>query len=282
MRRTSTQRATELSSDSIAAFRLWLGFQGMAENTSKAYCSDLNLFLLDSGMDTIPEEEYEEMAMAWLMMKRTGKHREAPKTSSRRLTSLRKFAVVMFGESVLADYRGPTTSAGAPHPIPEGIDGVERMIAEAKKQEHVALLTLCGLQGCRIQEALDITPKSFNLDAMTLTIRGKGDKTRHIPVSDKSWGYLAVPTAAAMLAGTTLVTAHERYARKLITVLGERAGLQRRVASHDLRATFATSIWNLTGDGLLVQRLLGHANFSTTQGYIETEWNKMRDALNRL
>ena len=61
----------------------------------------------------------------------------------------------------------------------------------------------------------------------------------------------------------------DRSARALITRLGERAGLRRAIASHDLRATFATEVYNRTRDMRLVQELLGHSRLSTTQKYTQ-------------
>lgn len=276
------QPVTEFSTDSIAAFRTLLSLTGAAENTLRAYCSDLNLFLAESGMTSIPVEEYEELAMTWLQMTRQRSNPPAPKTIARRITSLRTWAREMAGASVLHGYRGPETTPGAPHPIPEGIPGVLRMIDAARREQHRALVALCGLQGCRIGEAIALRHTNFDLEKMVLQIPGKGSKTRYVPLSEKAWDFMARSCVDSMVNGTTLITTHERAARKVITNLGARAKLSRRVASHDLRATFATAIYDKTGDMVVTQRLLGHSNLSTTQIYVGIEWKKMLQAVDSL
>lgn len=271
--------ASELSTDSITALRLRLGSRGISENTLRGYCSDLRLFLEATGSETVEIGEYEELAMMWLQMNRK---KVAPKTSARRLTSIKAFAKLMFGLEVLTEYQGPETAPGAPHPIPEGMAGVNAMMDCAANAQHKALIALCGKMGCRIQEALDLTYENFDWNGMTLRIRGKGDKTRFVPIPDDGWDYLADVVAASMIRSMPLINMHERYARKVITQLGERANLSRKISSHDLRATFATAIYDLTRNIRLVQWLLGHVNVTTTQIYVGVEMEALRSAVNSI
>ena len=278
---TNRQRAASFNTASIAAFRLRLGLQGKAENTLKAYCSDLSLFLAESGMDEIPLEELEDMAMAWLQIARHRK--KAAKTINRRVTSLKAWAATMAGMVILQEYRGPESAPGIPHPLPEGIEGITRMIEAARRPTHKALVALCGLAGCRVSEALTIRPS--NIDGREMVLRiiyGKGDKERYVPISYKAWDVLLWPVVNNLGSDEPLVPFAERFARKIVTELGLRAKLSRHVASHDLRMTFATSIYDATGDMVVVQKLLGHANLATTQGYVGIEFQKMRDAVNRI
>jgi site-specific recombinase XerD len=53
-----------------------------------------------------------------------------------------------------------------------------------------------------------------------------------------------------------------------------------KVASHDLRSTFATEAWEASGhDTVAVQRLMGHARFETTVGYTSTSPERLREAV---
>lgn len=272
-------RASELSTASIAAHQSLLESRGTSRNTLRGYSSDLRLFLAESGMDVIPLEDYEELAMMWLQMNR---RKVAPSTSLRRLSALRNWAKAMTGEDALTEYKGPQTAPGSGHPIPEGIEGIERMLAATDKPEHRALVALGGFCGCRIAESLTVTHEDFDLNKNILRVRGKNDKTRYVPISEKAWEHLAIPVALSMTSFSPLVQLHERYARKVVATLGERAGLSRRVSSHDLRSTFATVLYDKTLDMVLVQRLLGHRSIVTTQIYVGTEMERMRSAVNQL
>ena len=65
-----------------------------------------------------------------------------------------------------------------------------------------------------------------------------------------------------------LIPLEDRNARALVTSIGARAGIKGPVSSHDLRATFATELYNKTHNIRLVQTLLGHASVTTTQAYL--------------
>lgn len=158
------------------------------------------------------------------------------------------------------------------------------MIEVAKPGEQRALIALCGLCGLRVSETLATRPSGFDFDRLDLTVRGKGDVTRTVPVMEQAWEAMFDSVTRAFLTGQNplVISFKDRFARSLITALGERAGLDRRVASHDLRATFATEVYNRTLDQRVVQLLLGHASGSTTELYIGVTRDKMRDAVGRL
>ena len=213
----------------------------------------------------------------WLTLTR---RKVSPKTTGRRLTSLRAFARWAGWGSVLEDYSLPDPGKAQPHPLPEGIDGVRKLIDAANTEAQRALIALCGLCGCRIGEALSTRPSNFNLSEMVLSIRGKGDKMRFVPVSPEAYEVIAAPLLRAMVLGDEpIVQMNERHARKVITKLGERVGLKRHISSHDLRATFGTAVHDKTMDVRLVQELLGHASITQTELYIGVKFSKMREAV---
>lgn len=129
-----------------------------------------------------------------------------------------------------------------------------------------------------MHEALSVRPMDFDLQRMMLSVRGKGDKTRIIPLTDRAWGVICYHYLDVVGFQPTVINLQDRTARNIITRLGVRAGLKRRVASHDLRATFATAAYDNTGDQRAVQELLGHANGSTTEIYIGVTSDSMRKA----
>lgn len=262
-----SQKATILSIDSIERFRLSLSVRGKSDQTSKAYSTDLRVFLTDLERTEIPQEEFEEIAMNWLTYNR---RRIAAKTTGRRLTSLRQFSKWAGWGDLLKDYSAPTPLRGVPHPLPEGMDGVRKMVNAATRDSHKALVVLCGMLGLRVAEALYVKPSHFNFEEKSLTVYGKGNKERTVPVSTEAWEILQRPVTRAFCAGDIeVVGLKDRFARRVITNLAERAKLKRSVASHDLRATFATAVYNKTLDQRLVQELLGHSSGTTTEIYIE-------------
>lgn len=153
------------------------------------------------------------------------------------------------------------------------------MIASSYNPRHRALMALTGLMGLRVSEAVSVRPANINLTTMMLTVRGKGDKTRVVPISDVAWTHMVHAYKVALDQGKTLVDRSERGARASITRHGKRAGLSAHVKSHDMRATLATAAFAATRNVRAVQEILGHANITTTQVYTEVTDDDMRKAL---
>jgi len=269
-------KATTLTYETIDLYRQWCIGRGRSENTVKAYSSDLKEFLKATGQ--VSREEYEELAQSWLNLYRL---KVSPKTTARRLTSVRGFAKWAGWGSVLEDYIAPTPGKTIPHPIAEGADGLRLMIEQTKNYQQAALVSLGGFVGCRISESLSLRPSSFDVQTMNVTIRGKGDKTRVVPVSDEAWLHIQSAWVLAHSGDDGLIVSYkDRFARQIITNLGVRAGLKRSVKSHDLRATFATEALDKSGSIRVVQELLGHSSVETTQIYTGISMSAMREAVN--
>lgn len=156
------------------------------------------------------------------------------------------------------------------------------MIQVATLDKHKCLVGLCGLAGLRVSEARSIRPSNIDLSRRVLTVRGKGDKTRQVPISDELWDILFHRVMDVFGEGQDgpLVDMKDRFSRALITDLGVRAGLRRAVASHDLRATFATEVYNKTLDLRLVQDLLGHSSADQSSLYTGRSDDQLREGVN--
>jgi integrase/recombinase XerC len=205
----------------------------------------------------------------------------SPSTIRRKRAAFRSFA--SFHDAVvLSKYKLPKQPPRKAHPIPGGIESVHRMINAARLDHQRALVALCGLCGLRVSEAISVTCDNVTLEGgASITVFGKGYKTRTIPMSDAAVASVMPSWAAArhMADDRRIVPINDRAARKAITSLGKRIGL--KVASHDLRSTFATALYESSDyDVFLVQELLGHADPLTTKGYTEINNDRKVAAVN--
>lgn len=293
---------TLITVEAIDSYLSSLSENGYGENTVKAYRSDLLIFweaafrqlTEESRNQTSPKQlpasasqlrllpsEYERLATRWIGLSRG---QVSPKTLGRRLVSVRGLAKYLSLSPLLSNYRLPHSLPPEPHPLPGGLADVRKMLAVCETVERAALVALCGLCGLRVEEARSIKPSAFDLQAMTLKVYGKGDKWRKVPVSDEAFNWLAQAYMQARFHGDAetddlLVGLGDRTARKAITTIGRAAGIARPVASHDLRMTFATEVYEHTKDIIAVQQLLGHADVTTTQGYVGTKMSTMQAAV---
>lgn len=277
---------TELCiSGSIEKFLGWLSVNGNSHNTVKAYQGDLRGLQQTLPSDTMDWRVLEVAAATYLTANRAT---WAPKTTERKLGAFRGWGRSFGCSDFLASYRPPKPARAIPHPLPEGIDGVLRMMRACttpagritppvrRKRALVALTGLCGL---RVGEALSVKPEHVDRLEQTVTVRGKGDRTRTVPISDLAW--TTVTDAIAVTpAGETIVGLKDRHARSLITELGVKAGLRRHVSSHDMRATLATAAYDKSMNLRVVQEILGHASPDQTVRYTGVAAGAMRDAVN--
>src|SRR5690606_6246388 len=111
-----------------------------------------------------------------------------------------------------------------------------RMLEAATHDSTVqCLIALCGLCGLRISEARSLKATDIDLQRMTITVRGKGDRFRDVPISSNAWRYMVTRFLLSISdPQKPLIAIPDRQAREAITSAAKRANISRRVSSHDL------------------------------------------------
>lgn len=253
----------------------WLTSLGRSQNTLKAYKADLTCLLERSGEFLI--FEFENEAASYLNEIR---REQAAKTVVRKLGTYRGFGRRNGFPKCLAEYRAPTPGRPIPHPVRGGVPSLEKMYAFAEKEGNIdlmALIALCGFQGLRLHEALASRPRDIDFSNMTIKVRGKGEKTRTIPLFDKAFSLLTPAFRRARADNSAFANYSDRGARYAITRAGKAAGVG-EVSSHDLRSTFGTEGFRQSKNLRAMQELMGHASSSTTEGYTFISMDDMREA----
>jgi integrase/recombinase XerC len=150
-----------------------------------------------------------------------------------------------------------------------------------------AIMELFYSSGLRLAElvALDHDKAHLDLDDRTVTVTGKGSKTRIVPVGR----FAADALAAWLLERATLATAGEsalfvgrngtrlgaRAVQKRISAWAKRQGLDVHMHPHMFRHSFASHLLESSQDLRGVQELLGHANIATTQIYTHLDFQHL-------
>ncbi len=142
----------------------------------------------------------------------------------------------------------------------------------ARDAAVLALLYGCGL---RISEALSLRRSDANgKDALTVT--GKGNKTRMVPVLPQVTKAIAdyialcpydLPADGPLFLGAKGGPLSPRIVQLAMATLRGALGLPETATPHALRHSFATHLLARGGDLRSIQELLGHASLSTTQIY---------------
>lgn len=148
-----------------------------------------------------------------------------------------------------------------------------------------AILELMYACGLRVSEAVDLKISDIDVDAGILTCKGKGNKTRRVPVGKSALEWLRSYLARRRkkenieISNLFLTSSGRPLNRQIIfrfiKEYAENIGLE-DVSPHTLRHSFATHLIQNSADVRSVQQLLGHADISTTQIYTHITDNHLR------
>ncbi|MEE4272304.1 MAG: tyrosine-type recombinase/integrase [Thermoanaerobaculales bacterium] len=150
-----------------------------------------------------------------------------------------------------------------------------------------ALIAFMLLTGCRLGETVALDVADIDWDKGTVTLRDtKGGDPDRVPISKKCLTCLTACRPGDDLPATPLFRSSRggrlstRQVQRIVAQRLREAGIDRHVTPHDLRHTFATRLYNQTGDIRLVQQALRHEFVTTTQIYAHVDPQRLRAAVN--
>jgi integrase/recombinase XerC len=162
---------------------------------------------------------------------------------------------------------------------PLSLQGPEWVLAR-----DMALFTLLYGAGLRISEALNLTIQDVQMLDDILTITGKGNKQRAVPilpiVKDRLFDYISRrPTSEnkSLFIGLRGKRLQPGIVQRQMRSMRAAFDLPESATPHSLRHSFATHLLNEGVDLRAIQELLGHASLSSTQRYTEISESKILD-----
>lgn len=285
----------------------WLGHlaveRGASTHTLSNYRRDLDRYLtwLDSiGVNSLDEVTSNHLENYVADLRRgdpsMGRRPLAASSSARALVvarGLHKFAVAE-GElavDVAASVAPPTAAQHLPDTL--SIAEVSRLIDATTTDTPIglrdrALLELLYGTGARISETTALTVDAVNLNDEMITVTGKGDKQRLVPLGSMARkavdAYLVRARPALSRGKTHALLLNKRggplsrqSAWGIIKDAAARAGIAKDISPHTLRHSFATHLLEGGADIRVVQELLGHASVTTTQIYTHVTAANVRE-----
>jgi integrase/recombinase XerC len=221
----------------------------------------------------------------------------------RQLAALRSFARHLEREghgtaSAFAAIRTPKVDKNLPRPLSASsavaVTDAGTRASENRKPwilaRDAAVLSLLYGAGLRISEALGLQRRDAPVPGIdTITVTGKGGKTRSVPVIPAIQRtveeYLAlcpyaIPPEGPLFVGARGGPLSPRIIQLAVEELRGALGLPDSATPHALRHSFATHLLAKGGDLRGIQELLGHASLSTTQLYTKVDAARLMDAFN--
>jgi integrase/recombinase XerD len=265
---------------------IWME-RGLSSNTLSSYQSDLRhcaRWLQRNGCAGLLQARRDQL-LSYLAAAVDEALR--PRTSARRLSSLRQFYRWALREHILDG--DPSARIEAPRqgrPLPKSLTEAEvEALLEAPDLDSAeglrdrAMLEVLYATGLRVSELVGLQPEQLSMGQGLVRVVGKGGKERLVPLGDEAVDWLrrfiatgrrellaGQPSAALFPtrrgAGMTRQAFWYRIKKHALA-----AGIRQPLSPHTLRHAFATHLVNHGADLRVVQLLLGHSSLSTTQIY---------------
>jgi integrase/recombinase XerD len=282
--------------------------RGQSEQTQKTYAGLLLNFVAwaeGRGLNDWVRVKLSDL-MSFLEFERTRALRNQPEDTGRKLSSeslylqiaaLRAFYNFAEAEKFLPQNMAENLSLPRRWKrLPKSLSNAEigRLLKPEKPETPPALcdqavLELAYASGLRVAELRGARLEHLHLEAGFLTVIGKGNKERVVPVgrtavaainrylaagrpkllTSKSPANLFLNRRGLPFAASTMWTRIKGRVR--------RARIGRNVTPHSLRHSFATHLLENGADLRVIQELLGHANISTTEVYTHVTSSRLRD-----
>lgn len=272
--------------------------RNLSPNTIEAYRNDLahlEAFMMrnDLKLENVTLEQLHTFAAS------LHEYGITPRSQARVLSGVRSFFRFLVLDGVVeSDPTELLEWPSLPEHLPvvltlEEIDRIEDSIdlskAEgARNRAIIEVLFSCGL---RVSELVNMKLSDLYIEDRVLLVRGKGNKERLVPVSNKAiadlkrWffdrnlmkikpgedDYVFLNRRGAHLTRTMILIMVKRQA--------EEAGIKKTISPHTFRHSFATALLQGGADLRSIQAMLGHEKIDTTLVYTHISNEQLRKAI---
>jgi integrase/recombinase XerD len=287
---------TELPSQIESFLEMLSAERGAAANTLSSYRRDLVHFRKFSNVE-INAAQTEDIRRYLADLTELGL---SDATAARRLSALRQYYRFLQSEGVRDDeptrtIEGPKRRRRLPKVLSEA--EVEGLLAEARTYDGpegtrlVALMELLYATGLRVTELLTLPFPILREGADFIIVTGKGGRERMVPLSEPvvvalrayevvRTRFIKRPVDDKWLFPSRASGGHltrQRFSQ-LVKELAAGAGIDpSKVSPHTLRHAFASHLLANGADLRAVQKMLGHADISTTQIYTHVLQKRLQE-----
>jgi len=281
--------------DAIDLFFQYLMVEkGVQKQTIVAYADDLKQFFLTFKDRTSTDDLMASDLTDFIKMQ--SRLNRANATILRRLSSTRHFYRFLEKEKILNDSVPKIESPRAIKKLPVSlsVEEVEALLEapDADKPEGLrdrAMLEMMYSSGLRVSEMVTLERSRVDFDHGIVTIFGKGNKERRVPVGEFALEYLVRYIEEARIKNVGKKSKYlflnrygdplsRQYFFRLVKKYAAYAGIKESISPHTLRHSFATHMLDNGAELRAVQEMLGHQNIATTQIYTHVSSKRIMSA----
>lgn len=300
--------------DELTIFQTDMDNKDYSRFTIHNYVNDVLMFLEfinRAKMEKIDLNEVTKIQMTLFMNMLKTKRSNGATTRNRRLTAIRCFYKCLMSYDLVkhnpaADLENAKEMKGS---LPIYLEKEElltffQQIDHVSQARHVkrnkVILGLMAFAGLRVSEIHSLNRSMINTDKKSITVIGKGNKARYIPLPKALFSelidYISNERELAMKGHEDAVFISRRGKRisrrriqeiceSIRNRLSDEANVDnwktKKISSHKLRHSFATHLVQEGKDIRTVQELLGHSNLNTTQKYTHVSDKQKEKAMER-
>jgi integrase/recombinase XerC len=197
------------------------------------------------------------------------------KTIAKKLSAIRSFVKYCQNQKNINMKLISADSIKVPQSLPKPVEQkyIEEILDECGLEDKLIISMLYAL-GLRISELASV--KLTDIKDSWISIHGKGDKTRELPIIPSLQQtlneYISTYMPKKYLFEKQNTPLNQAQLRYKITKLFKKHGI--KVTPHQLRHSFASHLLNSGARISDVSELLGHATMATTQVYTKLEDSK--------
>ena len=224
---------------------------------------------------------------------------KAASTILRRYSCLKNFFTFLVGEGLIEadipEFEKPKKDKKLPLVVPN--EDVEALLeapdmTKESGQRDRAMLEVMYATGLRVSELISLQFKNVDFPGKVITVFGKGNKQRSVPVSSFALEYLSKyidgvrkknPGHASnyLFLNKQGHPVSRIYFFKQVKHYAMTAGIDDAISPHTLRHCFATHLLENGAELRAVQEMLGHSKISTTQVYTQVSTKRIVSAYDR-
>lgn len=289
----------EISFYEFSDFRFYLeSNKRSSKNTIQSYMNDLKdygKFLKKyQKIEYIEDITTKEIERYIVSLK---KKNLSKKSIQRKITTIKEFHKFLYEEEITkTNPAKQVDNVKLDKHIPEvlTVEEVGRMIESVNQTDLIsirnrAIIEVLYGSGLRVSELVDLEISNLHMNSKYISVIGKGNKERIVPMGDLEQIALrkyiedARPTMSKNRSSSILFLNYkgDKLSRqsvfKFIKDLAIKNGIQKEISPHTLRHSFATHLLQNGVDLRIVQELLGHEDISTTEIYTHIDKSKIKE-----
>ena len=281
--------------DSISLYLQHLQVEkGVSKTTISNYKEDLKLFFnFFNEIKTTDELMVEQIAG---YIQRQDEELKSTSTILRRFSCLKNYFLFLIGEGIInsefPNFQKPR--ADKKLPLVVASEDIEALLeapdmTKENGQRDRAMLEMMYATGLRVSELVSIQYKNIDFKERIVTVYGKGNKQRSVPVSSFAMDYLEKYLNGARKRNKGRASNYiflNRDGKPISRVYffmqvkryAAASGVDGSISPHTLRHCFATHLLENGAELRAVQEMLGHSKISTTQIYTHISTKRIIEA----